>query len=85
MNAITPPGTTELVTVEIETKGGDVHVLPGMDLEVLQRVLPEPGVAPSSSLGSLALVNASFVVLAIPFLIVKQVRVKGNVLWASPV
>jgi len=56
-----------------------------MDLEALKAVLPKGKKEPSSaSMPTLAMVNASFAVLSVPFQIIKSVRAGEEELWCSP-
>ena len=84
-SAVTRPGASTLAAIEVTTRNGDVYSFPAMDKEELRKVLPigknEP---PAPSQSTLAMVNASFAVLSVPFRIIKTVSVDGDVWWDSP-
>ena len=69
--------------LEIETSLGDLYLLPAMDRAEVEKALPRGPV--TESMTTLALINASFAVLSIPFRIIKVVRFEGDVLWTSSV
>ena len=77
--AISHPNSSSLGLVEIETKEGDIYMFPAMDKKVLEEILPKEEL--SASAPTLAMVNASFSVLSIPFRIIKTVKVDGAAWW----
>lgn len=85
-SALTNPAlSSSLVSVEVETKNGNVYRFPAMDGDALKSVLPKgKRIEPSASQPTLAMVNASFAVLSIPFRIIKAVRVNGDEWWVCP-
>jgi len=85
-SALTNPATSSsLISVEVETKNGDIYHFPAMDGDAIKNVLPK-GKREESSMSqpTLALVNASFSVLSIPFRIIKVIKVDGKEWWCSP-
>ncbi len=82
--AITSPKKTELCTVTIQTRFGDVYTFPAMDKKALGRVLPQNSNRLPANTSSLAMVNASMAVLSIPLQIVAKVLVNGEDWWACP-
>jgi len=84
-SAVTRPGASTLASIEVTTRNGDVYSFPAMDREEVRKVLPagknEP---PPTSQSTLAMVNASFAVLSVPFRIIKTIAVDGDIWWDSP-
>ncbi len=76
-----PEANAHYGSVKVSDKEGNIYELPNMNITELVRVLPtEDGRVPSS-MPSLVMVNISFAVLSIPFMIIKNVIVGDEVLW----
>jgi hypothetical protein len=82
--AITSPRNTELCTVTIQTKFGDVYTFPAMDKKALGKVLPQNSNRVPANTPTLAMVNASMAVLSIPLQVVAKVLVNGKDWWDCP-
>jgi hypothetical protein len=80
--AITSPRKTDLCTVTIQTKFGDQYTFPAMDKNALGKVIPKGSSSVPPGTPTLTMVNASYSVLSVPFLIVAAVRVNGEPWWA---
>lgn len=74
----------KLVTVEAVTKIGDRYVFPAMGLSALQAVVPKGANRIPNGTPTLALVNASFSVMSIPFAIIRTIKVDGEIWWDFP-
>lgn len=75
----------KLVTVRVVTSLGDVYVFPAMGRRALEVVVRKGDDRIPAGTPTLALVNASFSVLSIPFNIIKTIEVDGEQWWDSPV
>ena len=69
--------------VIITTKEGSRYEFADMPVEELKRVMPESGRILADQ-PSLALANVSFVVMTIPFRIIKTIHAGEELLWESP-
>lgn len=74
----------ELVTVEVTTKYGDHYVFPAMGKKALQTVVPKGSNRTPAGTPTLALINASFSVLSIPFNIIRSIKVDEEAWWDFP-
>lgn len=84
-SAVTRPGSSSLASIEVMTKNGDLYSFPAMDKEELKKVLPKgKHELPPPSQSTLAMVNASFAVLSVPFQIIKTITVDEEVWWDCP-
>jgi hypothetical protein len=63
---------------------GDRYTFPAMDTSALAVVIPKGSNRIPEGTPTLALVNASFSVLSIPFNIIKAIRVEGEPWWDCP-
>jgi len=68
---------SNLGNVEIETLVGDLYRFPAMDKQALRTVVKEGSDVPTYP--TLTLANISFSVLSVPFPIIKQIIVDGEV------
>jgi len=75
--------SSDLISVEIETINGSIYTFPDMGLEVLRGVLPPSGRIPTE-MPSLCLVNIHASALAVPYLVIKEIRVEKETLWQRP-
>lgn len=80
----------KLVSVHIQTHGGDEYVFPGMDIVELRQVLPESGRMPDGQ-PTLSLINANVSVIAIVFRVIKRIYIRWpdgvdttETLWICP-
>jgi hypothetical protein len=73
-----------LVDVELTTKLGDVYRFPAVDVEALSAVLPKNSDRIPAGTPTLAIINASFAVLSIPFQVLSTITVEGEPWWACP-
>lgn len=74
----------ELGTVEVETHFGDKYVMPAMDKNAIGLVLPKGLNRIPEGTPTLAMVNASYSVLSIPFHIIKAITIDGEGWWNAP-
>lgn len=70
-------------TVEVRTYLGATYTIPDVDPSTARRGIPESGRRPAS-MHSFSIYNVSSVVLVVPFHIIKEILVDGEVKWASP-
>jgi hypothetical protein len=75
------PDARPLVTVYVETLTGSDYVFPDVSPDIVER-LPEAGRTPSYP--TLQLVNISFSLLSVPWLVVRRVRIEEKVVWECP-
>lgn len=75
----------ELATIEIETRLGDRYSFPAMDKQALATVIAKDSNRVPEGTPTLALVNASYAVLSVPFSIVQTITVDGETWWKSPI
>ena len=74
----------ELGLVHIRTKHGEEYTFPAMDKNELERVVAKGDSRVPSGTPTLALVNASFAVLSVPFHIIAEINVDGESWWTCP-
>lgn len=74
----------KFVTVEAVTKLGDRYIFPAMGMSALQSVVPKGSNRVPSGTPTLALVNASYAVISIPFAIIKTIKIDEEIWWESP-
>lgn len=84
MDAAVTAAKSDLGVLEIQTKKGDLYYFPAMSWEAVKQVLPNNKEEPAISQPMLALVNASYSVLSIPFRIVKTISFDGKQVWECP-
>ena len=83
-SAISDP-KDKLVTVKVVTSLGDTYLFPAMGRKALEMVVRKGDDRIPEGTPTLALINASFSVLSVPFNIIKTIEVDGELWWDSPV
>jgi hypothetical protein len=66
------PGSGPLVDVVVETLGGDLYQIPGVDGEEVRKVLPESGRRPQGQ-PTLSIINSQMSVMSVLFRIIKRI------------
>lgn len=83
--AIGVGGDLDPGVVDVYTLQGSHYRFPDMDKTELRRILPAGESRLSESIPSLAMCNASYVVLTIPFRIIDKIYVDKELWWSNPV
>jgi hypothetical protein len=78
------PNRIELVEVVIESPMGSRYTFPSVDKHELEKILPRLSNRVPIGQPSLCLINAQFAALAIPYRLIKSVKVNGEEWWTAP-